>query len=381
MISGTPGFLGERLKQSRKAMGLTVTALAELIGVTKQAVSQYEKGVDSPREEVFAKICQLFKHEPHFFLRPTRFKPGLSFYRSMASATKGARERAEIRQLWIREGLDYLSEYLDFPAVNFPQDKYPDDPNFLSMEDVENAASELRDFWRLGNGPIVNLTRTMEHNGVSILRHPLDAETLDALSGWSQPENIPYVLLNSDKNCCARSRLDLAHELGHLLLHRKITETMLNRGEIFSLIEDQAFRFGAAFLLPEGQFLDDLYAISLDALKVVKRKWKVSIAMMLERLKHIGVISAEQHRRLRINYVAHKWTRQEPFDAEMEVEQPSVIPAAFRMLVEENIQSIEEISTNSGFSAHWLKTLMSAPPDLFKPPQVGLKVVSIRRIG
>jgi transcriptional regulator with XRE-family HTH domain len=91
MITGTPGFVGERLTQSRIAMGLTLSALAELLSVSRQAVSQYEKGVDSPRDEVFRKIYTLFKHEPHFFLRsvdPTLLPPVL-FFRSMATATKG----------------------------------------------------------------------------------------------------------------------------------------------------------------------------------------------------------------------------------------------------------------------------------------------------
>ncbi len=193
----------------------------------------------------------------------------------------------------------------------------------------------MRAFWNLGDGPIVNVARVMENNGAIVLRHPLDADTLDALSGWAQPEGLPYVLLNSDKNCSVRSRLDLAHELGHIVLHRSVTETSLKKSELFALIESQAFRFGAAFLLPEEPFLSDLYSISLDALKVLKRKWKVSIAMMIERLKHLNVIDADQHKRLRINYVGRKWTREEPFDDEILIEEPSVVSSAFRMMVGE----------------------------------------------
>jgi Zn-dependent peptidase ImmA (M78 family)/DNA-binding XRE family transcriptional regulator len=381
MISGTPGFIGERLRQSREAFGLTITALAELLGVTKQAVSQYEKGADSPREEVFGRICRLFHHEPHFFFRPpASLFPTTLFYRSLSAATKTARRKAETRHGWIRELVQYLGDYVDFPQVNFPADLSRLDPTSLSMAEVERSAGALRDYWKLGEGPITNLVRVMEANGAIIVRHPLDAETLDALSGWTEPECLPYVLLNSDKDCCVRSRLDLGHELGHLVLHKKITATVLNKSEMFQLIEEQAFRFGAALLLPEHPFLDDLYSISLDAMKVLKRKWKVSVAMMIERLKHLGVIDAEQHRRLRINYVARKWTRQEPFDAEIPLEQPSVIPSSLKLLVNEGIQSVDQVSANSGFSADWLRNLMSAPPELFFPlQQVGLKVVSIRR--
>jgi Zn-dependent peptidase ImmA (M78 family)/DNA-binding XRE family transcriptional regulator len=384
MISGTPGFVGERLRQSREAMGFTMTALAEILDISKQAISQYENGTDSPRQEVFTRICKVFQHEPHFFLRPVNpsLRAPVFFFRSMAAATKTARTKAQVRHIWMREVVNYLSEFVEFPAVKFPPVAHSGDPNSLSMEEVERTAAELRKLWNLGEGPIVNLVRTMENNGAMVLRHPLDAETLDALSGWAEPEGLPYVLLNSDKNCSVRSRLDLAHELGHMILHRNVTETTLNKRELFALVEDQAFRFGAAFLLPEEPFLDDLHSLSLDALKVLKRKWRVSIGMMIERLKHLGVVDADQHRRLRINYVARKWTREEPFDDEIAIEEPTVIPSAFRLMVSEQIQSVEDISANTGFSTHWLKTLMSAPIDLFgPPPQVGLKVIPFRRMA
>jgi len=384
MITGTPGFVGERLTQSRIAMGLTLSALAELLSVSRQAVSQYEKGVDSPRDEVFRKIYTLFKHEPHFFLRsvdPTLLPPVL-FFRSMATATKGARAKAEVRKLWIRELVNYLTDYLNFPEVNFPNvEEYPADPNCIAMEEVEVAAAGLRKAWNLGSGPIPNLVRIMEQNGAIVVRHPLDADTLDALSGWTYPEHVPYVLLNSDKDCSVRSRLDLAHELGHLILHRKINSTVLRRRELFNLVESQVFRFGASFLLPQEPFLEDLYSVSLDALKVLKQKWKVSIAMMIERLKHLAVIDAEQHRRLRINYLARHWGKQEPFDDEIPIEQPLLIPSALRMLVDQRIQSVEQISINSGFAEHWLKTLINAPTELFTPPPVSLKVLPFRKMG
>ena len=70
---------------------------------------------------------------------------------------------------------------------------------------------------------------------------------------------VPYVLLNSDKECAVRSRLDLAHELGHICIHQAIPESTLNKQEFFTLIERQAFRFGSAFLLPEKAFLDDVF--------------------------------------------------------------------------------------------------------------------------
>jgi hypothetical protein len=66
-------------------------------------------------------------------------------------------------------------------------------------------------------------------------------------------------------------------------------------------------------------------------------------------------------------------------DLEIPLEQPSTISAALRVIVSEGIQTIEQVSANSGFSEHWLRVLMGAPDDLFSPQDVGLKVLPFKR--
>ncbi len=381
MKSGVPGFVGIRLKQAREAVGLSITSLADLIGVSKQAVSQYEKGVDSPSPDIFDRIRTVLGHEPQFFLLPpiSTLVKNTCFYRSMAAATKTARTKAEARQLWVRELICYLSEHIELPHANFPLLDLPSDPTKIGMDQIELLAADLREFWKLGSGPIANLTNITELNGALIVRHSMDAETLDGLSEWLQPEGLPLVVLNSDKGISVRSRLDLAHEIGHLILHRGITVEQLRRSEIFDLLEAQAFRFGSALLLPEHSFLEDLYSASLDALRVLKLKWKVSIAMMIERLKHLGIVTDEQHRRLRVNYSTRKWNREEPLDSEIPIEQPVFISKAFKLLVDQKIQTPEQIISASGFSADWIQRLLDLPLDLLRSPQPQVRVLEFKR--
>jgi transcriptional regulator with XRE-family HTH domain len=134
--NGTPGFIGGRLRQAREARTLTITALAELLSVTKQAVSQYESGTQSPRPEVMNRIEQVLNLPHIFFLRPIRTPSvGAIFYRSRASATKTARERAENRHLWWKEIIDYLRQFADFPKVELPKFNLPDNPNDFARAD------------------------------------------------------------------------------------------------------------------------------------------------------------------------------------------------------------------------------------------------------
>ena len=381
MKSGVPGFVGIRLKQAREAVGLSITSLADLIGVSKQAVSQYEKGSDSPSPLIFDRIRTVLGHDYQFFLRPpvNSLIKSTCFYRSMAAATKTARTKAEMRQLWVRELVCYLSEHIELPHAKFPDFCLPSDPTRIGMSEIEILASDLRSFWKLGSGPIANLVNVAELNGALIVRHSMDAETLDGLSEWLQPEGLPLVILNTDKNIAVRSRLDLAHELGHLVLHQSISPEQLRRSEIFDLLEAQAFRFGSALLLPEHSFLEDLYSASLDALRTLKPKWKVSIAMMIERLKHLNIITDEQHRRLRINYSTRRWNRQEPLDSEIPIEQPVFLSKAFKLLIDNKIQTPEQIISASGFGPEWIHRLLNLPVNLFDPKQPEVKVLEFRR--
>ena len=247
------------------------------------------------------------------------------------------------------------------------------------MDTIERYAAELRQHWKLGELPIANLVTTAEAYGVLTVRHALDAETLDALSEWLEPEDVPLVVLNIDKRVAVRSRLDLAHELGHIAMHRRIAEVHLKRPETFRLLEEQAFRFGAAVLLPEHAFLDDLYSISLDGLRALKPRWKVSIAMMIERLRHLEVITEERHRKLRINYSSRQWNRDEPFDDEIELERPKFIAKAIRMLITENVQNLEEITLSTGFARFWIERLLDLSPDTLSPIQSDIKILEFKR--
>ena len=375
-MRGVPGFNGERLKQAREAMGLSQTSLASIVNVSKQAISQYEKGTDSPGPDVFDQFRLVLRHDAFFFLRSSfSGEAGTRFYRSMASATKTARARAEARQLWIRELLAYVSEYVDLPKVDFP--RFSHEPRLTSMEEIESLALDIRREWKLNDSPISNLVDVAESHGVIVARHSLDSAALDALSEWLQPEDRPFVVLNSDKNVSVRSRLDLAHELGHMVLHRNVSMEQLNDEEQFELIESQAFRFGAALLLPERPFLDDLFSVSLDALRSMKLKWKVSIAMMIERLKDLGIVTADQHRKLRMGYSTRRWNRVEPYESEIAIEQPSLFAKCVQLMVSRNIQSAGQISAQTGFSEEWISSLLAVNTSVDLP--ITAKVVEFKK--
>jgi Zn-dependent peptidase ImmA (M78 family)/transcriptional regulator with XRE-family HTH domain len=340
---GMPGFVGERLTLAREARGLTAVALAEMIGVNSANISNYEHGKQSPTAEVLERISDKLSQPVVYFLRPIVHPKGTFWWRSMSSATKLARSRAHARHAWLREIVAYLGEYVDFPTLRLPDFNIPQDFQQLSSSDIENFAMRCREEWRLGSGPIADNVLVLENNGVIVSRGELGAETLDAYSHSDSKHDAPIIFLGSDKSSAVRSRHDSSHELGHLVLHSKLSSDTLRNPMHFKIIEDQAHRFASAFNMPANGFADQLWIPSLEAFLALKPYWKVSIAAMIERCEQLGILNEMQKKRMYINMSRKGWRRQEPLDDRMQPERPRLLRRSFELLVDEGIKSPEQI--------------------------------------
>jgi Zn-dependent peptidase ImmA (M78 family)/DNA-binding XRE family transcriptional regulator len=362
MRIGTPGFSGQRLREAREARGLPVISLSELANVSAQAIYQYESGRRSPSPDVLEKIALAVNLPPAFFLLPERPETGVPlFYRSMSTATKGARNRAEHRLRWLRDIVAYLSGFVALLDANFPDLGLPDDPILLSDNEIEQAAEDARRYWHMGDGPIANMVLLLENQGAVIARDRLGADTLDGLSQVAAEDGRPCVVIGIDKGSPARWRFDAAHELGHILLHANVRRETLDRPERHKKIEEQAHRFARAFLLPLAPFGDDLFGVSLDAFRALKPRWNVSIATMIFRARDAGLLSEDTERKLRIGMSRHKWRIMEPYDETTEIEEPRLLRRSFELILNKRDQTPADVTARIGLPASDIETLSGLP--------------------
>lgn len=367
MRQGTPGFNGKRLKQARDIYGLTVTSLAEMIGVSKQAISQFEKneinakGASTPRPEVLEKISYILNFPKSFFLQESEVvNESPIYYRSLTAATKSARARAESKFLWLQEITNILKQYVELPIVNIPI--FPvSDYTKLSARDIEDFATQARRHWGLGDGPISNILNLLESNGVVVSLFDLEADTLDALSQWADYDNSPYIFLSSSKKSAARSRFDISHELGHLTFHKSLNKNVCSNPIEHSIIEKQAHRFASAFLMPENTFTNDLTSPTLDCFWALKEKWQVSIKAMIMRCQHLDIIDEDYATRLYINYNRRGWAKREPLDDKLVIEQPKLLRRSFELLIKENVFSRNDIVNHIPYPITTLEELINLP--------------------
>lgn len=329
-----------RINQARVSRGMSLADLADLIGVTKQAVSQFETGKNNPLDSTLNRIASVLHYSPEFFRKPVPTNSSMAsgvFFRSKKTARQKDLNAAEMKIEILREIDDYLSQYIDFPPVNFPKADYIYDGSFpLDNSSIESYARELRDYWNLGNGPINNLMNIVQKNGIIVSSTHFRLEKMDGLSEWYN--NKPYIFMSRDKDTNCRIRFGIAHELGHLLMHAgNVPKEDLFKKNIHLQLEDEANRFASAFLLPKDSFSKDVFGSSIDHFIQLKAKWKVSISAMIYRCKTLHLLSENQIRYLNSQMTQRAYWRHEPLDSDMPVERPFAHKQAIKLLLENDI--------------------------------------------
>ena len=374
MRLGTPGFVGARLRQVREARGISSPALADLLGVSRQTISQYELDEQTPRPEIMERLPVLLNVKSRFFFRPMEPDDETPlFYRSLSAATKTARARARRRQEWLVDVIRFVEQYVELPAPRLPDLGLPTDPLQITYPMIEEAATAVRRFWGLGDGAISDLALLLENHGIVIARGELWSDLLDAFSRWRNGR--PFVFLGEEKESAVRSRFDAAHELAHIVLHRSVSDEMLARKPIFKRVEEQANYFAGAFLMPPESFAADVRVPSLELFRALKPTWKVSIGAMLMRSVQLGLVAdpAPLYR----SYARRGWRREEPLDRELAPEVPRLLRRAIELLLQEQVISREEILSRFDISGKDIEELAGLPDGFLAPRAEGVRLLQL----
>ena len=346
-------FNGVRLKSARIYRGKTISQLADETGVSKQAISQFENNKTTPGFETLMRLTYSLQFPKDYFYEEDDISiiVGNTYFRAQASITK-KEEASYAEKLSIFAKLyTFIEDYINFPKLNILQLDHSND-----IDDVEFISEKLRAYWGLDDKPIVNLVNVMERNGFKITSFDTENSKVDAFTQMQKVNNeVKYfIALGNDKNSAVRRHFDLAHELGHIMLHEWVEDTSTISREEYKKIENQANEFAGSFLLPRRGFLNDLiYPNNLDFYVELKQKWKVSIGAMLIRAYKLNAITYNQYQYMIKQASKRGWRTCEPLDDKIPLPKPVLVKKALEMLIENNIltksQVVDKIH-NSGIS-------------------------------
>ena len=279
-------FEPARLTQARVRLGMSKASLAGQVGVSANAIGQYEAGVNSPRPEVLARLADTLKVRPGFFSvgRPlSRVDTVNAHFRSLRSARVMDRHKALATATLVWELTFALERYVRLPQADLP--KVP------TGAAPPEAAAVLREHWGLPDGPVKHLTATAESRGIVVVVRPL--REIDAVDAFSVAVVDRPIIITTPRRTenVFRHRFSLAHEIGHLLLHGE-------NGEYSAVVEREADEFAAAFLTPASAMDAALpQRLDLAALDRIGRTWGVSSTSLVRRMVERGRTTESSARR------------------------------------------------------------------------------------
>ena len=208
-------FNSNAFRLLRTLYGFTLDEIAKRIHTTRQYVHALENGSKYPSDEHIAVFSMLFGvHRDYFFQKNNLTIQETEVHFRKLRTTKQALKLQTIARLeMVGSIVSVLENELNLPNINFPS---ANGQNF-SFPQIEIIAEKCREYWGLGNVPISNMTRLAENNGALVLDLDETASSIDALSIFTQR---PIILRNTAKESVCRRRFDIAHEVGHFILHR-----------------------------------------------------------------------------------------------------------------------------------------------------------------
>lgn len=319
-------FRGERLKSARLFRGLTLTELGEKTEISKQSLSQYENG-STPDIQRVIKISKVLNFPIEYFLREDSYKTmtEVTYFRSMSTATKMSRTSQSIKLEYVAKIFEILSQYVNFRRLNLPtiefkgnDNEFDDAAQIAMQEEIENIAMSIRNHWGLGTAPISNMQLTLEENGILVTGFDTGDNKIDAFSQRTiLPEGeVFFISVALGEKPKGRIFFDMAHELGHILLHPWSESLDLISKQEFKMREVQANMFASAFLLPKESFLKEIqaYPTDLNYYLLLKKKWNCSMQAMIYRAHQLNAITDNQYQYMMRQVSKKGWRKKEPGD-------------------------------------------------------------------
>jgi len=364
-------FNGDRLKSARIYRGLTVAELAEKLKLQRQTVSSYENNkITNPDDSIIKKMSLILEFPEEYFLEKDNMecRVGSTYFRSLLTTNKKYRNQQIQKMNFISVIYLYLNDYIEFPSLNLPE--------IHEDTDIEEAAMILRNYWKLGERPINNIIYTVEQNGILVTSYDTETNDIDAFSQMVKiGENYIFLIgYSKNKGTAARIHFDIAHELGHMLLHVWSEDIETLSKEEFKERENQANEFASAFLLPKEAFIRDIgdYADRFIYYRELKKKWKVSISAMIRRSYTLNLIDYNTYQNLMITMQKRGIKKHEPLDDVLITAIPSLLKTSVKMLIDEGYLTTKEFMTELAgdyglsLNSREVEILLDLPKDTLK---------------
>ncbi len=243
-------FVGGRIAEARKEVGMTQAELAEKLGFAdRQILSNLEKGLRQATPEELLRITQLLGKPLDFFTDPYILTNETACF-----SWRVKKEELDNEVPYQEAGKNLIAAYMRFSDV-LGESPNPILPQLVVRKDatydlVRGLAEQLAGHWRMGDKPTERLEDVVRETlGIELLY--VDAP--DAVSGASfRNERFCAILINKNHSEGCRF-FSLAHELFHILTWTTLHPDYVSPEEqedVTAKSEKLANAFASSLLMP-----------------------------------------------------------------------------------------------------------------------------------
>lgn len=275
--------IGNNVRRHMKIRGMTVPTLAKKGGIGTATLSNVLNGRSEPKSSTLIGLAEALGVPVADLVADS---PKLNSLRFRTSKTLSGREKAERDQLshdtalWLTN-YGFLERQLG-ESQAFPLGK-------IVEKEPRKAASEVRRVLDVSTPAIADLPQLMEQAGVKLRIRPFGFKRTFGLS-VADSDGGPAIVVNSGQGISVERQLfSVAHELGHLVLHKgSYDESKVDENQEE---EHEANLFAGHFLVPD-EGLEKAWQESkglhwVDSVLRIKKQYKVSYMTVLVRLSQL----------------------------------------------------------------------------------------------
>ncbi len=310
----------DMLRLARQLRGFNQTDAAKRLGMDQSLLSRTENGVVEFRDDLAAKASAAYRLPVEFF--------------GQRDPVYGA--PVSVHPMWRRKS-DVLAREMDAVVAELNlrvmhmrrllEGAEIANTNQLPRLDIEEYQSPaaiaglVRAHWRVPSGPLQNLTSLAEKAGIIVCHSSLHGASISGVT-FAVPGMPPLIVLNSEQPG-DRLRFTLAHEIGHLIMHRFPTPDM----------EQEANAFAVALLMPPNDIRPYFVGkkIDLSVLAALKPEWRVSMAALLMESRRQKAVSEHQYTYLWKQISARGYRLREPPELDIPIEMPEILRRVFEV--------------------------------------------------
>ncbi|MFC5630763.1 MULTISPECIES: spr1629 family repressor/antitoxin [Streptococcus] len=364
-------FNGHILEELRLLHGLKRSELAEKLQVSEQAIWQFENQQTTPKMKHLMALGQLFHVAIDYFDKveqPSQFDLSRIAFRNADLETKKTIRIQTIYLEKLNQMIDYLEQFVEIPH----QIIYDlcENTNHLFQEGlaIQEIAMMARKVLAIASDNS-NLLYHLEKSGIYISERLINGQA-DAYSAWSK-NGRPFIILGVGKSSVRRN-FDLAHELGHLLLHQQIDFEELSVADLEEK-EREANRFASYFLLPEEEFLRDFHDLvgkrvsNPDQYVLLKQKYHVSIQALEYRAYKLSLLTPQQNAYFYRQISKKGYKIVEPLDTDIPIKHPSKIRSILEVILSHNLLTLPDLTRSQKASTQYISQLFGFDDQFFDP--------------